>query len=63
MPRWYYRTRWLLWYPLQWRLPPWGFLTLGEALFASVLLAVAGRFAYVYLYINKQTGELCNTHP
>ncbi len=56
MPRWYYRIRWLAWYPLQWRLPPRGFLTLGEAIFAASLLAVAGNFAHSYLYSNSQTG-------
>jgi hypothetical protein len=53
---WFYRVRWLCWYPLQRRLP-WCMLTLGEGLFAAALLAIAGRFAALYLYDNAATGR------
>ena len=51
MPRGWYRARWAMWYPLQWRLL-WGYTTFGELLF---LVAILGAAAGISAAVMNQT--------
>ena len=62
MPRAWYRVRWAVWYPLQWRLL-WGYTTLGELLFLMLILGAFAGLGAAGMDQTNSSGEKTENSP